>query len=168
MKYFKKEYEPSIIKHTNKRIVQEWCDKHNVPIKIDNLSTFWYGFCVMYGQLNGLTYIESNSFGYMVSMFITGDCVNLGTDVYFREGDIEWNLIGIYDELKKDNSDEEELVKEFFYYTIKLYLTDIEKYTYKIHHLTFRLSQSDYDKFMDVDGKDKVSKLRTLIKYYYG
>lgn len=169
MIFFKKEYTPNIIMDSvNEKIVQRWCDSHNVMINVDSdLSTYWTGFSNMYGQLNGLSYIEAGSFGYMVSTFLTGRGVSCGTDLYFREEDIEYHLLGVLDQLRKEFDDEEEIAKELFSAIFDLYRNDVEKYSFKIHHLTFRLSQSDYDRFMCVDGKDKVSKLRTLVRVYY-
>ena len=103
----------------------------------------------------------------MVSIFLTGMGVSCGTDMYFREDDIEYHLLGVYDDLKSEIDDEEELAKKMFFEIFNLYKNKIEKYSFKTNHLTFRLSQSDYDRFMNVKGKDKVSKLRTLMRNYY-
>lgn len=169
MIFFTENYEPNIIiPTTSEKTVQRWCDTHNVVINVrSDLSTYWTGFSNMYGQLNGLSYIEAGSFSYMVSTFLTGMGVSCGTDIYFREDDIEYHLLGVYDKLKEEEDDEEELAKKMFFAIFDLYRNDIEKYSFKINHLTFRLSQSDYDRFMEVKGKDKISKLRTLMRFYY-
>lgn len=166
--FFERQYEPYIIQPTtNVRIVQRWCDTHNVFINVDsNPSTFWAGFANMYGHLNGLSYIESGSFSSMISLFMTGMCVSCGTDVYFREADIEYHIIKVLDDLREELDDEEEIAKRLFFSIFDLYKNDIEKYSFKVNHLTFRLSQSDYDRFMSVKGKTKVDKLRTLMKNY--
>ena len=69
--------------------------------------------------------------------------------------------------MKTEENDEEEIARKMFFAIFDLYKNDIEKYSFKVNHLTFRLSQSDYDRFMGVEGKDKVSKLRTLMRNYY-
>lgn len=168
MIFFKENYKPYIVNpYTTKKDVQRWCDKYNVVINISSDdSTFWAGFSNMYGLINGLTPIEARSFSYMVSMFMTGIGVNCGTDIYFREDSIEYDILGIFDNLKKNISDEEELAKQLFFKIFDLYENDIEKYSFKTQSLVFRLSQSDYDKFMDVDGESKVDKLRNLLKDY--
>lgn len=165
---FKKMYKPNIIQDIEVDTIQNWCDTHNVFIKVDSDdSTLWAGFSNMYGQMHGLTYIEAGSFSYIVSMFMTGMGVSCGTDMYFREEDIEWDILRIIDTLKKNECDEEELAKDLFFEIFKLYKFNIEKYSFKTQSLIFRLSQSDYDKFMGVDGESKVDKLRRLLKRYY-
>ena len=169
MVFFKEKYEPNIINHlTNERIIQQWCDAHSIFLKVnaDN-STLWAGFSNMYGQTNGLSYIEAGSFSYMVSMFLTGMGVSCGTEMYFREEDIEYRILKIFDVLKNEESDEEELAKKLFFAIFDLYKNEIEKYSFKTNHLTFRLSQSDYDKFMLVEGESKVDKLRVLMRKYF-
>ena len=166
--YFRQKYKPWVINPlTSERIIQRWCDTHNIILDVTaDDSTLWAGFANMYGQMHGLTPIESASFSFMVSMFITGMGVSCGTDMYFREDDIEYHILGIYDELKEEYKDEEDIVKSLFYEIAELYIWDIEKYSLKTNSLNFRLSQSDYDKFMDVEGNSKVDKLRTLLKKY--
>ena len=160
---------PNIIKPSvTERSVQSWCDKHSVFIRVNSdWSTYWAGFANMYGQMNGLSFIESGSFSYMVSMFMTGMGVSCGTDMYFREEDIEYRILKIYDDLRETTDDEEELAKKLFYEIFDLYKNHIEKYSLKTNSLNFRISQSDYDRFMDVDGKTKIDKLRLLLRIYY-
>ena len=169
MVYFKEKYKPWIINPlTNEKTIQRWCDTHNVFINVTaDDSTLWAGFANMYGQMHGLTVVESGSFSYMVSMFMTGMGVSCGTEMYFRENDIEYHILGILDELRDEVDDEEELAKKLFYEIEELYKWDIEKYSLKTNSLNFRLSLSDYGRFMEVDGETKVDKLRTLLDNYY-
>lgn len=169
MVFFEEQQEPYIINHlTSVKTIQRWCDTHSIFLNVgaDN-STFWAGFSNWYGQTNGLSYIEAGSFSYMVSMFMTGMGVSCGTEIYFREDDIEYHLLGVLESLKSEGNDEEDIARKMFFAIFDLYKNDIEKYSFKVNHLTFRLSQSDYDRFMGVEGKDKVSKLRTLMRNYY-
>ncbi|MBP5422978.1 MAG: hypothetical protein J6Y78_11110 [Paludibacteraceae bacterium] len=168
--YIEEKLLPNIIMPlVTERTVQKWCDKHHVFIRVDSdLSTYWAGFSNMYAQLKGLSYIEAGSFSYMVSMFMTGMGVSCGTDMYFREEDIELKILRIYDELKENYDDDEILGKELFDKIFQLYKYDIEKYTLKTNSLNFRLSQIDYDRFMNVMGKTKSDKLRSLLDFYYG
>lgn len=153
---------------TNEKTIQRWCDTHNVFIKVTaDDSTLWAGFANMYGQMHGLTVVEAGSFSYMVSLFMTGMGVSCGTDMYFREDDIEYHILGILDELRDEVDDEEELAKKLFYEIEELYKWDIEKYSLKTNSLNFRLSLSDYGRFMEVDGDTKVDKLRALLDNYY-
>ena len=163
--YFREKYEPNIINPlTNERIVQDWCNKYHAFIRINDLSSYWAGFSNMYGQLNGLSVIEAGSFSYMISLAMTGLGVSCSTDMYFREDNIEYRMLKIYDDLKEEFDDEEDVAKELFFAMFELYLYDIEDYTYKTNSLSFRLSQSMYDKFMDVDGETKTEKLGNLLR----
>lgn len=170
MIFFKKQYEPNIINPmANIITIQRWCDNHNIHLNVGaDISTFWAGFANWYGQTNGLSFVEAGSFSYMVSIFMTGMGVSCGTEMYFREDNIEYRLIDTFEKMKEEFDDEEELAIKFFFVIFDLYDSEIEKYSFKTNHLTFRLSQTDYDNFMGVDGKTKVDKLRTLLKKYYG
>lgn len=166
--YFKNKYKPQIINPlVTEKTIQRWCDTHNIFLDVNaDDSTLWAGFANMYGQMHGLTVVEASSFSYIISMAMTGMGVSCGTDMYFREEDIEYYVLRVYDELTVECKDEEELAKKLFYEILDLYRWDIEKYTLKTNSLNFRLSQSDYDKFMDVEGKTKVDKLRNLLRKY--
>ena len=167
--YFKGRYKPQIINPlVTEKTIQRWCNTHNVFIDVTaDDSTLWAGFSNMYGQMHGLSVIEAGSFSYMISMAMTGMGVSCGTDMYFREEDIEYRILKLYDELTEECSDEEELAKKLFYEILDIYRWDIEKYTLKTNALNFRLSQSDFDRFMDVPGSKKSEKLRFLLKKYY-
>lgn len=166
--FFEKDILPNIVTHTtSERTVQNWCDKNGVYINVkSDLSTYWAGFANMYGQLHGLSHIEAGSFSYMVSMFMTGMGVSCGTDLYFREDDIENRILKICDEIN-EIYDEDKKALKLFYRIFDLYRYEIEKYSFKTNSLNFRLSQSDFDKFMNVDGQTKSDKLRNLLDMYY-
>lgn len=166
--YFSEKYKPWVINPlTSEKTIQRWCDTHNIFIDVSaDDSTLWAGFANMYGQGHGMSPLESASFSYMVSMAMTGMGVSCGTEMYFREKDIEYRILKIEEELGNECDDEEELVKMLFYEIAELYTWDIEKYALKTNALNFRLSQTDYDRFMDVEGDTKVDKLRALLKKY--
>ena len=167
--YIEEKLLPNIIMPlVNERNVQRWCDKHHVFIRVDSdLSTYWAGFARMWGELNGLSYLEASSFSYMVSKFITGMGVSCGSEMYFREEDIEMRILNMYDEIKGETDDDEELGRKLFMSIYELYLNDSEKYTFKTNALNFRLSQTDFDRFMNVPGVKKSDKLRFLLDKYY-
>ena len=167
--YIESKLLPNIIMPlVNERNVQRWCDKHHVFIRVDSdLSTYWAGFARMWGELHGLSYLEASSFSYMVSMVMTGMGVSCGSDMYFREEDIEQKVLNMYDELNKRDIDDEALGVAMFMGIYELYLHDSEKYTFKTNALNFRLSQTDFDRFMNVPGIKKSDKLRFLLDKYY-
>ena len=150
------------------RNVQRWCDKHHVFIRVDSdLSTYWAGFARMWGELNGLSDIEASSFSYMISLVMTGMGVSCGSDMYFREENIEQKILSIYDEVKEQTDNDEALGIAMFKNIYELYLYDSEKYSFKTNALNFRLSQTEYDKFMNIPGMRKSDKLRFLLDKYY-
>lgn len=168
MIYFEKELKPTIInENITEPNIQRWCDENGVYIKIIDNPTFWAGFANFYGNHHGLSVVESGSFAYIISLCFGGMGVSCETDRYFRESDIEYKVLEMYDELKDEIGDEEELAINLFYRIFKLYRDDIEKYSFKIHPLNFRLSETDYSRFMEVEGNTKADKLRTLLKLYY-
>lgn len=168
MIYFEKELKPTIInRNINEKKIQKWCDENGVYLKITDNSTYWAGFANFYGKHHGLSVIESGSFAYIVSLYFGGMGVSCETDAYFRESDIDYRILGVYSELKNEITDEEELAINLFYKIFDLYKNDIEQFSFKIHPLNFRLSESDYSRFMGVDGDTKADKLRTLLAKYY-
>lgn len=134
MVYFEEKHKPWIINPlSDEKTIQRWCDAHNVLIDVSaDDSTLWAGFANMYGHMHNLTEVEAGSFSYMVSRFMTGVGVSCGTEKYFREDDIEQHIIGIYDELKNECDDEEELAKKLFYEIAELYIWDIEEYILRV------------------------------------
>ena len=134
MVYFEEKHNPYIVSPlADEKRIQKWCDTHNVFIDVSaDDSALWAGFAYMYGDMHNLTEVETGSFGYMVSKFMTGVGVSCGTDIHFREDDIEQHIIGIYDELKEECNDEEELAKKLFYEIAELYIWDIEEYILRV------------------------------------
>ena len=168
MMFFKEEFDPTIInEHVTRESMQNWCDNHNIFIHIYDTPTFWAGFANFYGQNHGLTFVEASSFAHMVSLFIGGMGISCGTEAYFREENIEMAILEKLNDLRNKENDEMKIATMLFDDIFKIYRDDIEKYSFKIHMLSFRLSQSDFDKFNAVEGDSKISKLRELLDNYF-
>ena len=75
--------------------------------------------------------------------------------------------MNMYDKLKEEIDDDEALGVAMFMGIYELYLHDSEKYSFKTNALNFRLSQTDFDRFMNVPGTKKSDKLRFLLDKYY-
>ena len=162
---FNQKYTYKIIDDT---ITTEELENHlkenNVYLDIVDNSTEWAAFSQYYGRSNGLNDVVTASFSYMVSLFMTGMGISASTEMYFREEQIEHEILDEYNNIF-DHENEWD-VKRLFNFIFQLY-KDIHKYEYKTEKLDFRLGINEYTEFMNIPAKSKADKLRILLNHYY-
>ena len=93
---------------------------------------------------------------------MAGMGVSAGTDAYFNEEAIENKVIDLYNQLPKDV--DEISRKLLFRQVFDLYKNDIEKYELKNRRIEVRVSEREYQKFLDLPGDSKSDKFRNLLK----
>lgn len=163
---FFKESSPSIIEEYKLKELEDFLQQNNIHMNIVDCPTLWAAFANKYGREHGLKDHTAASFSYMVSMFIAGMGVSAGTEFYFKEEEIEFKIFDRYNKLDETVA-EEENIKILFFFIFDIYVNEIEKYEKKIKRIDFRVSQSEYEDFMEVEGGSKVDKLRTLLNNYH-
>lgn len=163
---FFKEYSPSIIEDYTIEELEDFLQQNNIHMNIVDSPTLWAAFANKYGREHGLKDHTAASFSCMVSMFIAGMGVSAGTEFYFKEEEIEFKIFDRYNKLDETVA-EEENIKILFFFIFDIYVNEIEKYEKKIKRIDFRVSQSEYEEFMGVEGGSKVDKLRTLLNNYH-
>ena len=94
---------------------------------------------------------------------MAGMGVSAGTDVYFNEEAIENKVIDLYNQLP-ETADEMSRKKILFMQVFDLYKNDIEKYELKNRRIEVRVSEREYQKFLDLPGETKSDKFRNLLK----
>lgn len=142
--------------------LQKFCKEHDIQF-FDDDAGLWFAFANLYGFENGLTEVERLSFGRMVSYFFTEVTISCGTEEFFKEEQIELELLNILKKLSRSGKSELEVAKEFFFAMFDFYNTKSDLYGIKTETLVVRMPLSMLERFMEVDGGSKSEKLRNLL-----
>ena len=163
--FWEKEYTYEIIDDTiSINELQEFLRNNSIFLDIIDNSTAWCAFAQYYGRTNGLNDIESASFSFIISTFMSPMGVSAGTEAYYKEETIELKILNIYNTIQIKDIPEEDKVKQLFNEIFLLYRNDIEDYALKNRRLQLRISESDYEKFQQIPGQTITEKFRNLLK----
>jgi hypothetical protein len=157
-----------IIDDTVKRAEIEYVlARNNVDIKFTKENkSHWEGFAYCYGMDNDLNDFEALSFAKLFSRIVFESDEPLKKNEYIKENLIEERIIQRFFEFPSGDVEAEDQIKDIFYSLFDVYANDIHKYEYKNRKLNFRLSQRQYNRFMNVKGENKAEKLENLIDLY--
>lgn len=162
--FWKNEYEYTIIDDAmSEEDLKEFLNENGIGLQIVDNSTRWCAFAQCYAQKHGFDIIKATSFSYMVSMFMTGIGISASTEMYFKEEQLEYDLIDYWNKIKSEISDEETQVRTMFNRIFEVYKEHISDYEYATERLSLRLTPSEMEKFKSVDGKDNKEKFKTLL-----
>ena len=162
--FWEKEYQPTIIgcELTDEEL-QQFLDENGIVFKIVDNSTRWCAFAQCYAKKHNFDIVKATSFSYMVSLFMTGMGISASTEIYFKEEQLEYDLIDWLNQIKSEISDEEEQVKKMFNHIFETYDTHISDYEYATERLSFKLTPSEMEKFQSIDGKNNKEKFKKLL-----
>lgn len=160
--FWKTEHEYTIIEEVSVEELEKFLTENHIYLNLDGCAERWAAFSNYYGRNHGLNPFESASFSSIISTFMTGMGVSAGTEAYFNEEGIEHKVIDLYNQLPED---ENEISKKrmLFKQVFDLY-NDIEKYELKNRRIEVRVSEREYQKFLDLPGETKSDKFRNLLK----
>ena len=96
-------------------------------------------------------------------MFMAGMGISASTEMYFKEEQLEYDLINKLNEIKSQTSDEETQVKKMFRCIVMIYSKHISDYEYSTERLSFKLTPSEMEKFQSISGKTNKEKFKTLL-----
>lgn len=161
--FWEKEDEYKIIEDVSVEELREFLTENHIYLNLDGAAERWAAFSNYYGRKHGLNELESASFSSIISNFMAGMGVSASTDAYFNEEAIENKVIDLYNQLLKD-VDEISRKKLLFRQVFDLYKNDIEKYELKNRRIEVRVSEREYQKFLDLPGETKSDKFRNLLK----
>lgn len=161
--FWKKEDEYKIIEKVSVSELEKFLTENHIYLNLNGCAERWAAFSNYYGRKHGLNPFESASFSSIISLFMTGMGVSAGTDAYFNEEAIEGKVIGLYNQLPED-ADEISRKKILFMQVFDLYKNDIEKYELKNRRIEVRVSEREYQKFLELPGDSKSDKFRKLLK----
>ena len=161
--FWKTEHEYNIIEDISVEELEEFLTENHIYLNLDGAAERWAAFSNYYGRKHGLNPFESASFSSIISTFMAGMGVSAGTDVYFNEEAIENKVIDLYNQLPED-ADEISRKRMLFRQVFDLYKNDIEKYELKNRRIEVRVSEREYQKFLDLPGETKSDKFRNLLK----
>jgi hypothetical protein len=123
----------------------------------------WCAFAQYFGLNHGFDVVKAPSFSYIVSLFMTGMGISASTEMYFKEEQLEYDLLDALNEIKSEDIAEEEMVKKMFKHIFEIYENDISKYEYSTERLSLRLTPSEMQKFKSIEGKDNKEKFKKLL-----
>lgn len=152
-----------IIEDVSVEELREFLTENHIYLNLDGAAERWAAFSNYYGRKHGLNPFESASFSSIISTFMEGMGVSAGTEAYFNEEAIENKVIDLYNQLPED-VDEISRKKLLFRQVFDLYKNDIEKYELKNRRIEVRVSEREYQKFLDLPGETKSDKFRNLLK----
>lgn len=162
--FWEKEYLPSVMGcELNDEELQEFLKENDIGLQIVDNSTRWCAFAQRYAHQHDFDVIKATSFSYMISFFMTGMGISASTFLYFKEEQLESDLIDYLNKLKKATADEEEQVRCMFVKIFKIYNEDISTYEYATERLSFKLTPSEMEKFQSIEGKNNTDKFKNLL-----
>ena len=160
--FWEKEDEYKIIEDVSVSELEKFLTENHIYLDLMRAAERWAAFSNYYGRKHGLNPFESASFSSIISTFMGGMGVSAGTDVYFNEEAIENKVIDLYNQLPE--TDEISRKRMLFRQVFDLYKNDIEKYELKNRRIEVRVSEREYQKFLDLPGETKSDKFRNLLK----
>ena len=160
---WKTEHEYNIIEKVSVSELEEFLTENHIYLGLNGIAERWAAFSNYYGRKHGLNILESASFSSIISTFMAGMGVSASTDAYFNEEAIENKVIDLYNQLP-ETSDEISRKKILFSQVFDLYKNDITKYELKNRRIEVRVSEREYQKFLDLPGETKSDKFRNLLK----
>lgn len=161
--FWKKEDEYTIIDNVGLEELEEFLHTNHIYLNLDGCAERWAAFSNYYGRKHGLNPFESASFSSIISTFMEGMGVSAGTEAYFNEEAIENKVIDLYNQLPED-VDEISRKRMLFSQVFDLYKNDIAKYELKNRRIEVRVTERQYQKFLDLPGETKSDKFRNLLK----
>lgn len=163
--FWKNEYNYKIIdKNTTDEILSEFLKETGITVDIVDNSTRWCAFAQYYAHQKGFDIIKSTSFAYMISLFMTGMGISASTEMYFKEEQLEYDLIDYLNKLKSTfPDDEEKQIKCMFIQIFKIYNEEISRYEYATERLSFKLTRSQMEKFQSLPGDNNKEKFKLML-----
>lgn len=160
--FWNKNHEYRIIENISVEELEKFLTENHIYLNIDGAAERWAAFSNYYGRKHGLNELESASFSSIISTFMAGMGVSASTDAYFNEEAIESKGIDLYNQLPE--TDEISRKRMLFSQVFDLYKSDIAKYELKNRRIEVRVSEREYQKFLDLPGETKSDKFRNLLK----
>lgn len=161
--FWKTEHEYNIIEDISVEELEEFLTENHIYLNLEGVAERWAAFSNYYGRKHGLNPFESASFSSIISTFMAGMGVSAGTEAYFNEEAIEGKVIDLYNQLP-ETADEISRKRMLFSQVFDLYKNDIAKYELKNRRIEVRVSEREYQKFLDLPGETKSDKFRNLLK----
>lgn len=162
--FWEKEYQPTIVGCSlSDEELQQFLIKKDIGLQIIDNSTRWCAFAQYYALQHDFDIVKAASFSYMVSLFMTGMGISASTEMYFKEEQIEYDLIDNLNKIKSEDISEEAQAKKMFWCIFRMYEKEISRYEYATERLSIRLTYSEMQKFQSVPGKNNAEKFKTLL-----
>ena len=162
--FWKKEYQPTVVGcELSDGELQQFLKEIGVGFQIIDNSTRWAAFAQYYAHQKGFDVVKATSFSYMVSLFMSGMGISASTEMYFKEEQMEYNLIDYLNKIKSEIVDETEQVKNMFNHIFDVYSEHICEYEYATERLSFKLTPSEMEKFQSLEGKNNTDKFKSLL-----
>ena len=161
--FWEKEEEYKIIEKVSVSELEKFLTENHIYLNLDGAAERWAAFSNYYGRKHGLNELEAASFSSIISTFMAGMEVSASTDAYFNEEAIENKVIDLYNQLP-ETADEISRKRMLFRQVFDLYKNDIEKYELKNRRIEVRVSEREYQKFLELPGETKSDKFRNLLK----
>jgi len=163
--FWEKEYQPSDIGYNvSDEELQQFLKENDIGLQIVDNPTRWCAFAQCYAHMRNFDVVKATSFSYIVSLFMSGMGISASTEMYFKEEQLEYDLIDYMNKLKSTFLDDEtEQVKCMFLKIFKIYNEEISKYEYATERLSFKLTPSEMEKFQSITGKTNKEKFKKLL-----
>lgn len=162
--FWKKEDEYNIIENVSVEELEKFLTENHIYLDINGVAERWAAFSNYYGRKHGLNEFEAASFSSIISTFMAGMGVSAGTEAYFNEEAIENKVIEYYNGVQ-DLQEYSEVAKKklLFKLIFSIYSENIEKYELKNRRIEVRVTEREYQKFLELPGDSKSEKFRKLL-----
>ncbi len=166
--YLNEEFDYSIIdKHVKEEQIQKAVQESEIPINEDSIANKWFSFAYWYGIDHELNSLQSLSFAYVISYFLSTDIVESQTSKYYDED-------GIIEKIKeyianlKPKTKEKRKAHKIFFHIFRIYKIELANYEKKTQKIELNVSERIYNQFKTTPGDSIEDKFQFLMDCYFG
>ena len=160
-------YEDLIGVMTDEQIQNQmiWFDN----FKIQNTNQKWLACAYIYAKNNKLKEYQARSFASELTLFLTGEMFNTDSDIIYKEDWLDSHLCKKYKEILADMDNEKDDLfwARFIAYLRCFYAHPLSwKYERVTHQINIKVSDYEYEKFIEVDEEKNIDKFIKILTSY--
>lgn len=167
--FFKTEAHYSIYDpQTTKKQIKEHLAHEGITLGFNDLSDEWAAWAHYYAhhhlKLNNP--VHEASYASIISGFMTGLPIGMGTDTQIQEETVDRDVLNKYNTLRQEGHTETEIRTQLIDYINTLYKDHISDYERKTKRVVSYITETEYGQFMSLPGKSKGERLEFLLTEY--
>lgn len=150
--------------------IRDFCKSEFRPVDLTKVDENWLASGYYYARQKGLRYYQAKSFASELTLFITGELVNTGVELIYKESLLDSHFCDVYNQFKSQYGDDSvEFWDKFIDYMINFYLSsDSWHYERKTKQFLLKLTENERVSLDKMDCKSLHDIIVFLLKNYDG